>query len=145
MVSTNAWLPADVAALAAMWLAGTPAREIARALGRGRESVLRRTHRDGLPGRPSPIHAPTPESAARNARRAALREERLAPAPAAIVEEKPMFLAPIPRPCLFPMWGNVRPTHLYCGTLGIAGRSYCVDHHAACYVKAISSAEAQYL
>ena len=35
--------------------------------------------------------------------------------------------------CRFPMWGNERPTHIYCDK-PIERRSYCEDHAKLCYV-----------
>lgn len=43
--------------------------------------------------------------------------------------------SPIIRPpegdgCRFPMWGEGRATHAYCGRSRFAGSTYCATHHA---------------
>ena len=37
--------------------------------------------------------------------------------------------------CQWPLWGMGRPTHLFCGAPARLGSSWCVEHHARCYVR----------
>lgn len=140
-MSHRPWLARETAILHRLWAEGASVREIARMTGHGRQAVTNAAEHDSLAPRPA---YPTPPRITKTVFHTAPKLNRLTPI-AVAVEQPRLVVTLVPRPCLFPMWGNVRPTHLYCGTLGIAGRPYCVDHHAACYVKAISSAEAQCL
>jgi hypothetical protein len=35
--------------------------------------------------------------------------------------------------CLWPMWGNVRPTHRYCNAPKVSGAPYCAEHCGVAY------------
>lgn len=41
---------------------------------------------------------------------------------------------PAARRCQFPMWGNERPTHVYCDA-PVRTRSYCLEHSRLCYMR----------
>jgi hypothetical protein len=48
---------------------------------------------------------------------------------------EPVNLGPLPSGgCLFPMWGNERPTHVYCGEQRKGDRPYCIEHCATAYL-----------
>lgn len=51
------WTQEEILTLEAMWRAGDLTRTIAERLKRGRNSVIGKAHRLGLPTRPSPIRA----------------------------------------------------------------------------------------
>lgn len=43
--------------------------------------------------------------------------------------------SPPSRACCWPMWGNERPTHRYCGGPRMGARPYCEDHAAKAYMR----------
>lgn len=140
------WTDAQVARLRELWTAGHSTAEIGRRMGMSKNAVISKSHRLGLPGRPSPIKRGgyTPPARAKLVRNkptlpalastmtrleAGGRGTRPVPprlvAPAAASQPIPI----VSRPCCWPMWPhNVRPTHEYCGKRGVPGKPYCEPH-----------------
>ena len=46
-----------------------------------------------------------------------------------------LALDPVPD-CQFPLWGDGRPSHVYCGAPARPGSSYCRRHHDRCWTPA---------
>jgi len=67
---------------------------------------------------------------------AALRLERIAAENLWLAPETFTATAHIPgiggRGCMYPLWGNTRPTHKYCGAAQRTGHVYCEKHFTLC-------------
>lgn len=129
------WTSAAVKRLRDLWLQGLPTAEIGRLLGVSKNAVTSKVDREGLPGRPSPIRRGG-QPAPRRAPRASLATlpplaSAVAPAPRPVAAVP--IVAAVSRPCCFPLWGEERPTHRYCGEPGIPGKPYCPAHARKVY------------
>lgn len=104
------WTEERTATLERLWNEGHSSAQIARALGCTKNQVVGKAHRLHLSARPSPIKPIAPS------------EPRHIPADG-------------PTGCRFPLWGNGKPTHEYCGAKQHApGEPYCSEHRAICWV-----------
>ncbi len=46
---------------------------------------------------------------------------------------RPMHIGAPHKTCRFPLWGQERPTHEYCGEPVQEKSSYCPEHHERCW------------
>lgn len=150
------WSETELETLRDLWGTGLSGSEIAARLpGKSRNAVIGRAHRLGLAKRASPIKNITPEEAER--RREATRERRrqararhdakakarkatrpVRPARRIATAERAAIAATafpardgfMGRTCCWPMWGDERPTHVYCGGPAVPARPYCEAHLA---------------
>lgn len=153
--------PSDALATAEkMWRDGVAVSKIARAVGKSANAVHNKAHREGWPARENPVkyggRSHKSEIPIRwDIRQQAIQLPKLAsiemPAPVEIGDQDARISAfgmtaqvadylsiPTPRPqvCQWPMWGDGKPTHQYCGCEPAAGKPYCEPHCGAVYVRA---------
>lgn len=151
------WPPEMVAELRRLWATAMSTVEIGKQLGVSKSAVTGKAHRLKLDPRPSPIRRELTERsmAGRVARdlavKAPLRRDAAAPSDHAVAQRKAdakMKLADphafVPDPsftidkqessrCAFPLWGDEKPTHRYCGyPVSGAGSPYCKPHRVRC-------------
>lgn len=112
------WTPERIAELERLWATGATTAEIGRLLNVTKNAVVGKTHRLGLPGRPSPIireaiHAPSPPPP---------------PAPPTVVE----YHGP---PCQWPFGDPGAEDFHFCGAPASPNRSYCDEHCRLAYVR----------
>jgi len=126
------WTPAEDSDLARMWLDGRKVRDIAKTMGRSKNSCISRAHRIGLPGRPSPImRRPGGAAGVKVSRQRTVR--MVAAAPAVVPEPVTVFLPPRASTC---QWIEGDPAdQRFCDAPTIARSVYCGIHHARCYVR----------
>jgi GcrA cell cycle regulator len=143
------WSAEDDAMLIRLW--ADPANSTARIgemMGhRGKNSIVGRVHRMGLPARPSPIRRDGAVQPARPARakpalpslpsavaplRAPVLVARAAPVvrPAPVPPSAPVRIGPV-RACCWPFGEPRTKAFRFCGDPALPGRSYCDDHQAA--------------
>ena len=142
-----------------LWAAGLSASRVGSIMGITNHAVIGRAHKLHLPSRPSPIirdrarQPPKPRPLRPNEPTlpriecvpppklpvphvAAAEQSRKGESPAAAEAAKavaPAFKPIRPGACRFPLWGNGRPTHRYCGKPTKAGSPYCPKCHALCH------------
>ena len=114
------WTPERVAELERLWATGATTAEIGRMLNITKNAVVGKSHRLGLPGRPSPIKrgfakAPPPPPPT--------------PAPTANVIE---YHGP---PCQWPIGDPGTEDFHFCGAPAIHERPYCDEHCKRAYVR----------
>jgi len=147
-VPKETWTSEQILRLRSLWAEGHSAAEIGRRLGYSKNAVVGKTHREGLPSRPSPIR---PDGAAKKARPARLgavtkwgglgREEPstlvtlgVAAQTAVVVPEAPR-LSGRSHECSYPIGEPRTPGFRYCDAPAPAGRSYCDAHHRVAHVQ----------
>lgn len=153
------WTPEEDARLRDLWIADELSiSAIGNRLGRSKNAITGRALRIGLPRKESPIVRTGPVKKGTveipwHVRQEAVRLPPLAsvamPAPhdierrtaqSAAYEMVPQvvdylaLLIPRPRVCQWPMWGNGKPTQVYCSAELAPGRSYCSAHCQVAYV-----------
>ncbi|HEY2132219.1 MAG TPA: GcrA family cell cycle regulator [Acetobacteraceae bacterium] len=143
------WTADEQALVTQLWAEGHSMGQIARRIGRSKNSVVGKAHRLGLPSRPSPIQRAgyVPSKRAKRARRAG--SVTLAPLASLVAAPKPPRKSPVPapirapktespaeirpgrvEPCCFIM--SVKPVR-YCDSPSMGGRPYCPAHWAICH------------
>jgi GcrA cell cycle regulator len=137
------WTTDEISRLTQLWAEGLSGTEIGRCLGITKSAAIGKVRRLRLPGRPSPIRArPIYAREATSPQRAAYTPPDPIDqcAAAASLEARHREFAAMSvekgQPCQFPLWGDERPTHEYCGHARVAGKPYCAAHCAVAYVKA---------
>ncbi len=148
------WTTERIAELTRLWAEGLSGGEIGKRMGISKSSAVGKVHRLHLPSRPSPIkRAVTPKGpgsprfqrAKQTDKPRANRNTLPALAPTVRVVRVPLEsrrqeFAAMPvakgKPCQFPLWGDEKPTHQYCGKNRLEGLPYCCDHASVCYIKA---------
>lgn len=111
------WTPERVAELERLWATGTTTAEIGRLLNVTKNAVVGKSHRLGLPGRPSPI------------RRVAVI------APAAPPPTPPAVVGYNGPPCQWPYGDPGKEEFHFCGAPAIPERPYCEEHCKLAYVR----------
>ena len=127
------WTPVRDAALRHHWATGLSARKIGEAMGVGKNSVIGRAHRLGLPKRESPF-----TERRRDQRTARVIELKASTAPAHKGPNQPIRYAKA-RLSRYPtcqfIAGAPTADAEKCGApTAEHSRSYCEEHHAVCYV-----------
>ena len=120
-IMTMTWTPERVAELKRLWATGATTAEIGRMLDVSKNAVVGKTHRLGLPGRPSPI------------KREAIKVPSSPPPP-------PLMAAPTVvkyhgRPCQWPFGDPGKEDFHFCGAPAIPERPYCDEHCKLAYVR----------
>ena len=142
------WTERETATLRQLWAEGHSTSEIARRINRTKNMVVGKVHRLKLPARPNPINrsagtpkrAPAPQRAAARTLppMASLVLVAPAPPPPRLVADEPtppgLEASPPGHACCWPLWGDERPTHLYCGAALHQG-TYCQAHAARAYLR----------
>ena len=131
------WTDAEVAKLRELWATSLSAQQIGRKIGRGKDSILGKVHRLGLPKRASPIK--------RNKRReaATMAKKRAAVFGGAMVRGqlisaplRPLTsLGPAPKHC---QWIESEPSAndaCKCGAPVLPEFSYCAEHVYRAYLQ----------
>ena len=108
------WTPERVAELERLWATGATTAEIGRMLNVSKNAVVGKTHRLGLPGRPSPIK----------------REAVMAPSP-----PPPTVVAYHGPPCQWPFGEPGTEAFHFCGAPAAPDRPYCNEHCKLAYVR----------
>lgn len=144
------WPEADILQLRALWSDGKTTAQIAREMNRTKNSIIGQARRSGCAPRPNPCKGTTdPAKRAKRLAQVALPAlpsvVEVAPAKLVIVAPaapRPVIVPPVrvvapPKPpraksCQFPLWGDGRPTHQFCGAETRVG-SYCGEHAMRCY------------
>lgn len=134
-----------------LWFDGVSASEIGKLLSGKhklnitKNSVIGAVRRMHLPLRKSPIRKkssltkPKPNNTVVLAApkktlpllRSVMQEEKIAKI---IQEVRPKSLGP-KRSCQWPMWGNGKPDHKFCGAISVPGFVYCLKHCRVAYKK----------
>ncbi len=148
------WTPEKVGILKNQWKVGASARVIAALLGSGRNAVIGKANRLGLPPHASarrPLDAaekralkkraakPGPARGRQGRRRSTPQGAPVPPPPPpppppASVEARGICFAGLaPDHCLYPV--TEEPPFLFCGQIRREKSAYCLLHHALCYVK----------
>lgn len=125
------WTPEHEATLAQLWAEGLACSKIARRMGTTKSAVQGKASRLKLPRRLSSYHTVKWASATNRPLPVVHRK----PALSKITEYSAM--PTVRKPCQFPMWGNEKPTHEYCGKNRVEGKPYCPEHAVRCYTKVI--------
>jgi GcrA cell cycle regulator len=144
------WPSDRIIRLRALWDEGHSTAEIGRRLGVSKNSVVSKSHRLDLPGRPSPIRrredgAPAPQRLTTPKREGPTLPPMTA-APIVLREPLPPLRAESPKPkpvalfgrvatCVFPMGEPKTRDFHYCDAPTLPGGVYCEDHAKRCYVK----------
>ena len=158
------WTDEIIDVLRSLWAEGFSTNEIARRVGMTKNAIVGKSHRLGLPSRPSPSRR-DPDAAPRQPRPSKAPKTTLPPlpssagpepisAPAPIIPPSllwrppPVIMAPA-RPCPEPVakpYGRIieccwpigepgtKGFHS-CGVKSLPGRPYCEDHVAIAYVR----------
>jgi GcrA cell cycle regulator len=118
IIESRRWTTERDDALRAFWAdPKMSASKIAARMGLSKSAILGRVHRLGLPKR-TPGWPKREGTSSPKAKRA---------------PRKPVVIGA--HQCRFPLWGDEEaPTHEYCQSKAIEGRSYCPEHHDRCYV-----------
>jgi len=136
------WTPQRVDTMATLWIEGRSAREIAEHLGgTTRNAVIGRVTRMGLQRRIDPHANGTARTEkvrrARRTRPVVMRPPKKLPADLAAARAIPMGDALVcdlgPRMCNF-IANDPAQDARACGRTTAAGRVYCAEHSALCYV-----------
>lgn len=128
-MTNSVWTPADLETLERMWLRGDTATVIAHAVRRTRNAVMGQAHRQGLPGRPSPIGVKSTKRVKAPSRPLATASERKIRAKLAAQPKAP---EPVrldrTRGC---MWTDCdHAPWAFCSQPVVAGHSWCEAHKA---------------
>lgn len=138
------WTGAMEARLTLLWAqAELSTAAIGRAMGLGKNSVVGKAHRLGLPARESPIQARREGAPPRPAPRAGAVTLPVLPALARPVVvprvEPPPVARPVFRvaskPCCWPIGEPGAQDFRFCEAAGVPGRPYCPAHCAVAYVE----------
>jgi GcrA cell cycle regulator len=146
------WPSDRIIRLRALWDEGLSTAEIGRRLGVSKNSVVSKSHRLGLPGRPSPIRrreegAPAPPRRAVAKVQGPTLPPMSAPAPIVLRDPLPVLRTELPRPkpvaalfgrvteCCFPEGEPGTRGFHYCDAPTVPGGSYCEAHAKRCYVE----------
>ena len=113
------WTPERVAELERLWATGATTAEIGRMLNVSKNAVVGKTHRLGLPGRPSPI------------KRVAVK----APSPPPPSPPPPTVVKYHGPPCQWPFGHPGTEEFHFCGAPAIPERPYCDKHCKLAYVR----------
>lgn len=137
-----------VALASGMWNIGATLEEIRGAIGvtQGALNEAIRRHPDIFPPRVSGksipdrviVSLPPLESVSAPIVREYVPRVRLPPViPTSVdIDLAPVVFRPRrPRQCLWPLWDNGRPTHVYCGGAASEGRPYCETHHKIAHAR----------
>jgi GcrA cell cycle regulator len=118
--------PKKVETLTRLWATVSSVNEIGRLMGISRHSVTSKAHKLRLPPRPNPIVVQGRRATPSIPRAKGPTLPGVAPLAflAAQLPVSPERLTSS-RLCCFPLWGNAKPTHEYCGKPVMAGRIYC--------------------
>lgn len=120
---------------------GLTQREIARRSGLARQTVGRRAERlrGDVVAEPAVTLPPLPSARTSAPVVAVVTSLRLSPMHAAAdivvppATPTPVFKPRPPGACCWPMWGRVKPTHVYCDASTVPGRVYCEAHCRKAY------------
>ena len=111
------WTPARVKTLAELWKRGVPVKEIGVVIGVGKNAVVGKASRLGLPRRESPI------CPAKNPRPLKLEANRGLPQLADLRDGQ----------CHWPFGNPGDPDFWFCGRPVVTGRPYCQEHCLIAY------------
>lgn len=130
------WAAADGEILADMWAAGHSAKEIARRLGKTKNSIIGRAHRIGLAARPSLIAgraAKMRKPRALDAQKGPLKRSEISPLAALPIPALPAELPEVEwGRCQF-IFSDPRVNASKCGAPAVRGRAWCSEHLAIVY------------
>lgn len=126
------WTPERIALLTQLWAEGLTGTQIGARMKITKSSAIGKAQRLKLPAR-AISHRKPPKP--------------FAPARAPFVQrpvstsrlEEYSSMPTVKKPCQFPMWGDEKPTHEYCGKDRVEGKPYCASHCARAFVKVASS------
>jgi GcrA cell cycle regulator len=134
--------PAKDDELTRLWAQGYSTAVIGHRLGVTKNAVIGRARRLKLTPRPNPVRADQVAARAKAREEAAQRMAAIRERVEAIMPQQP---EPAPRPvaaapiftgqCKWPLWGDEKPTHAYCGGPAEPGKPYCAEHCARAYTK----------
>lgn len=142
------WTPEKVGILKSQWKAGASARAIAAMLGGGRNAVIGKANRFGLPPHAAsrrPLDAtakralkklttkPRTARSRRGRPRTTPQGAPIPPPPPPPPEARPIrFVDLVHDHCRYPV--TEEPPFLFCGQIRQVKSVYCAAHHALCYV-----------
>jgi GcrA cell cycle regulator len=156
------WTPAAEAWLEQLWTQADPVLStglIGQMMGIGKNAVVGKAYRMGLPARPSPIATLKNPDGTPVPRKVVAK--RVAKAPGALVtlpslaQPLPLVRAAVPArpvvvrrgpatPCCYPIGEpRTREFRTCDAPVRIVGRSYCEEHHALCWVQRAERSSAQ--
>lgn len=115
------WTLERVAELERLWATGATTAEIGRKLNVSKNAVVGKTHRLGLPGRPSPIKRGVAKPA---------KAVSLPPQP-----QRPTVVKYHGPPCQWPFGDPGTEDFHFCGAPAIPERPYCDEHCKLAYVR----------
>ena len=147
------WTDERLATLRGLWCQTDPqltTNQIADRMGISKNAIVGKAHREGLPGRPSPIKRDgvlSEKSTARALRRRTQRPRETIPVVASLavpVEVKPepvtVFRPLSAAPCCFPLGDPGTKSFRFCDEPSVVGKPYCGEHCDIAYVKVSRSA-----
>jgi GcrA cell cycle regulator len=116
------WTPEKIELLTSLWNQGWTTARIGEELGVGKNAVVGKAHRLGLPKRPSPIQ-----------RRAEEAEQKKAPAPKQ--QSKGITIFDLgPGMCRWPFGDPGDDDFHFCGKKIVPSKPYCDEHCAQAYL-----------
>ncbi len=118
------WTPERVAELKRLWATGATTSEIGRMLNITKNAVVGKSHRLGLPGRPSPIK-----------REIAKAPPSPTPPPTMVKTPPPAVVEYDGPPCQWPFGEPGTADFHFCGAPAIPDRPYCDKHCKLAYVR----------
>ncbi len=111
------WTAERIAELERLWATGATTAEIGRMLNVSKNAVVGKSHRLGLPGRPSPI------------------KREIAKAPSPPPPPTPTVVDYHGPPCQWPFGDPGDEDFYFCGAPAIPDRPYCDKHCKLAYVR----------
>ena len=148
MVAVTTWSDAKTDRMIELYIDGMSTAAIGREIGMSKNAVIRKCHRLGLPGRPSPIkghatHAPRPTPQARKRAARAVTAPIYTPAP--IHYPKPLQIIGAigsARTCQWIEGPAQGARTAFCGHASAPGRSWCDTHTAIVFTRPSAMREA---